>query len=303
MKEVPLECEVSHELNGVHSWTTKFVGPYLGHTETSSMVYFMNTSHEDSEVNVHNALSFEKSCYPFKKPDDVLTDEHDDQYICDEQCSPQTYFDGSTITRFYNQESVIHIPVDQFTPHHLYVTKFPHIKSLRTVLLKGENKERNLIEARMRLNQTIYYLRYPLLKPKELQRNLNEDDDFILLKKHVEEIKEGWVKNNVAAKRKKAWIRANMCVEKDNHILDSFNYIWNPSGNINDVMKNLVTWEQTNTNKIKKFVLPEPTDATKTPFLNMTAMMMKTYEDNGVIHMHSHLHLMFSQPIFRGCSA
>lgn len=292
MKEIPLDCEVSHDLDGVFGWVSKFLGPYLGVSNTSSSVYFMATSHEDSEANVYNALSFAKSCQPFVKPATELSDDNDADYICPQQCDPETYFDGNIWTKFYKKSPVTHIPIEQFTPHHLRITKFPSAKNLKNDLLKGETKERNLLEAKMKLEKAIYYMKYPNLKPPETERNLNDDDDFVVLKKQVDQAKEVWVKNIAPAKRK-AWIRANLCLKKNNHILDMFNYIWNPSQNINAVMKNLVSWEQANVMKIKKYKLPPPVDCKKSPFLNMTAMMMKSYEDVGVIHMHSHLHLMF----------
>lgn len=304
VKTPPLDCEVSHLLNGgMFAWIEKFIVPYHKNKIINGQIYFKPLPAYDSDANIHVAFSFQSSVEEFipKKLDDdeweeEIDEKEHDKYICDAQSKKENYMNEmGKIVKF--PVPVTRIPLEQFSPHHLAITRLPHLKTppQRRLQLKNESMIDLRKEAIAKLHDEVQRMRFPNLYPPEnLTFISQQNDEFNLLRLDVAQYK----KEVIAASLDKTIpdevvIRLNFTREKDNHVLDQFNYICNPDRNINDTMKSIIRWGQDNMENMKEFKKLRPIDPTLSPFANMTAYMMDTYDRAGVIHLHGIIHLIY----------
>jgi len=310
VKDPPLDCEVAHLLGngGIKLWVDKFVSPYLKNKPIPLDVYFYPITFNISQANLHNVFSFQSSVDEFI-PRKIQHDDEDEEweeeidekeqhkYMCTMQSKKENYCNqAGAITQF--PTPVIRIPLEQFTPYHLAITRFPHLKTppQRRLQLKNESHVALRQEAITKLDAAISRLRYPNLYPVEDELFINqENDEFNLLRVDVAQYKKEILELLPAhwEGTKEEWIRSQFCKSIDNHVLDQFSYIWMPGRNINQVMKSIIKWGQDNMEKMINYKHPKPIDKKLSPFANMLHYMMNTYEKAGVLHLHGVLQLTY----------
>jgi hypothetical protein len=299
IKKPLLECEVSPYLISKHAYINNFINPYLKkplHNKND----LIELGDETSDANIYKVLSFEKSIREYN-PDNVDDEEwvHTDDsnlqgYICDLQASRDNYFDNNRLIKF--PDGAINIPINQFTNYHLYITRFPHLKAptQRRLILKNETDDAIRLEACAKLTNVINKLRYPLLYPDDINIDSDANDEFRLLQLDVIEHKKEILETKPEGYTTNQWIRKQFGKETDNHVLNQFNYIWNPDRNINTAMKKITKWEQENSDRMLLYNLPKPIDTSLSLFANMTyTCMMNKYEKISVVNLHGTLQLAF----------